>query len=308
MPQLSTNPPPKGFSTRIDYLKSFTSEKGIINARNKGMINEDETLVAMLLFVDRMNSRPMDTYGKVMDQNGQPIVGANVNGYVKVGIGDFEEHATKTDGQGLFHLLNLHGERLGISVQKNGYEFGYKIPFQRPKYYLPEPTNPLIITMWKLKGAEPMKHVQIYFIVPCDGAMQRFDLLVSKSNGTIPDVRPSAGDLMVTLTRDPLVVDRSKPFNWSVTIAITNGGLVEFTNQPYPYEAPKTGYQSVVTIDFPTNKPDWQNETKRGYYFKSNDGQVYGRMMLDIQADRPQPPTYFTADIYANPAGSRNLE
>jgi|GEM_PF-6562615 len=31
-------------------------------------------------------------------------------------------------------------------------------------------------------------------------------------------------------------------------------------------------------------------------------------MTIDLDASRPQPPTYFNADIWVNPGGSRNLE
>jgi hypothetical protein len=63
-----------------------------------------------------------------------------------------------------------------------------------------------------------------------------------------------------------------------------------------------------ITLDFQTNVIGWQPEFQHAYYFKSKDGQVYGRMTINITADFQPPPTYFGAEIYANPAGSRNLE
>jgi hypothetical protein len=35
---------------------------------------------------------------------------------------------------------------------------------------------------------------------------------------------------------------------------------------------------------------------------------MFGRMTIKIMADYQPPPTLFRAEIYANPAGSRNLE
>jgi hypothetical protein len=298
-PQFLTNAPPPGFATRVDYLKSFTSEKDILNARRAGLINEDESMLAMGALDDKMESKPMDIYGQVVDQSGQPVVGVKVQGYVRVGIGDDEEHDTDTDSQGRFHFLGLRGQGLGIRLQKQGYEYGYKIPYRRPENYLPDPNNPAIITMWKLRGAEPMVHIQINSDVPCDGSVKRFDLLSNKQN--------NSGDLIVKLTRNPINIDRRKPFDWSVTLEITNGGLQAVTNL-YPNEAPAQGYQPSLTLDFSTNAVGWKNEIHNMYYFKSNSGQVYGRIVIHILADRPRPPTYFDAEIYANPAGSRNLE
>jgi hypothetical protein len=216
-------------------------------------------------------------------------------------------YKTRTDAEGLFQFTGLHGSDIGADVAKEGYEMDYQRAIFKPSDQS-TPTNRVVYTMWKLKGAEPMMYVQIDSSVPCDGTVQQFDLFASKSNGTIPYTGLVKGDLVVKLTREPLVVDRRKPFNWSVELTITNGGFLEFNNQVYPYEAPAEGYQSHIVFNFPTNMVGWTNEVKRNYYFKAQDGKAYGRMAVDILADRPQPPTYFNAEIYANPAGSRNLE
>ena len=301
-----TNVPPPGFKTRFDYVRSFKSVKEVDDARHAGVLNDDEAVLAYEALED---TDSMDIYGKVIDQSGNPIARVQVNGNLHRNVEGSIPQKTVTDAQGRFQFLGLHGAGFNIELQKEGYYFDYMLPCaHRPKNYLPDPDKPLIITMWKRRGAEPMKHIYIQSSVPCDGTPEHFNLLASKMNGTIADIRPSSGDFTVTLTRNPLVVQRPHPFNWSVTLSITNGGLLEYTNQPYPYEAPEAGYHSVVTMDFPTNMPHWQNEIKQGYYFKSNDGQIYGRMTICIVADRPQPPTYFTAEVYANPAGSRNLE
>jgi hypothetical protein len=139
----------------------------------------------------------------------------------------------------------------------------------------------------------------LHAYIPCDGSVTKFDLLTGKKN---PD-----GDLIVNLTRNPLNIDRRRPFNWSVTLEIPNGGVQEISNI-YPNEAPAEGYQPTMTLDFPTNKAGWQPEFQHAYYFKSKDGQVYGRMTINIMANFQPPPTLFDVEIYANPAGSQNLE
>jgi hypothetical protein len=298
-PQFSNKPPPPGFATRIDYLKSFTNEKDILNARRAGLINEDESILALEALESKMKSKPMDTYGKVVDQGGQPLVGVKVQSHLEVGIGSYDELDTQTDVNGQFRYVGHRGLSLIMRFHKAGYEFNENLLPERPKNYLPDPDKPLIITMWKLHGPEPMRYIQINSDVPCDGSVKRFDLLSSVQKG--------AGDLSVRLTRNPLNIVRGKPFDWLVTLAVTNGGLQEATNI-YPNEAPAEGYQPSITLNFPANMAGWQYEFKHCYYFKSKDGQVYGRMTIDIQADRPSPPTYFNADIYANPAGSHNLE
>jgi hypothetical protein len=306
--ELLTNAPPPGFATRLDYLKSFTSQKDILDAYQSGKLLKGEAEIAMEM--DKVlpgDKASMDTYGKVVDQDGQPVVGAKVRGFLEFEDFDKEDtHDTMTDALGRFKFLGLHAKGLAMVPEKEGYEFNSRIlsNVNRSANYLPVPNNPLVFTMWKLRGAEPMKHIQINTDVPCDGNVKRFDLLSNEQRGS--------GDLQVTLTRDPLTPNqgsRRKPFNWTATFAITNGGLVEIpTNTIYPYEAPAEGYQSVIIWNYPTNMVGWESHIKRSFYFKSQNGQVYGRMSIEIWAGGKTPDMAFNADIYVNPNGSRNLE
>jgi len=273
--ELLTKAPPPGFATRLDYLKSFTSQKDIIDAYQSGKLLKGEAEIAME--IDKVlpsDKASMDTYGKVVDQDGQPVVGAKVRGFLEFEANDNDdEHDTKTDAQGRFQFLGLHAKGLTMVPEKEGYEFNARISpnVYRPSNYLPDLNTPLVITMYKLHGGEPMKHIQINTDVPCDGNVKRFDLL--------SNVQRNGGDLQVTLTRDPLnpgPKERGKPFNWTATFAITNGGLVEIpTNTIYPYEAPAEGYRPVITWNYPTNMVGWGFHIKRSFYFKSQNGQVY---------------------------------
>jgi hypothetical protein len=149
--------------------------------------------------------------------------------------------------------------------------------------------------MWKLKGAEPMIYARIHKDIPCDGTQETFDLLA----------RQGKGDLQITLTRNPVSIDRSKPFDWTLIIGLANGGLVENTDT-YPYEAPAEGYQPSITITMPSDDKNWTPFVSKSYYF--HNGTNYGRMTISIMADFQPPPTLFDAYIYANPSGSRDLE
>ena len=301
---LSTNPPPKGFATRLDYIRSFTSEKAILDAYHAGKIDKGEAMLAMELNpVAPGDKTSMDTYGKVIDQDGQPVVDAKVRGWLGFETADDKEHDTKTDAQGRFHFLGLHGQSLGIFPEKDGYEFNISMNFavNRPSNYLPDPNNPLIVHMWKLRGGEPISHDLITSDVPWDGIWKRFSLYPSGAN-----LRDKNGELMVKVQRGIAFTNNGiQEFNWTVTLEITNGGLLAF-NDPYPYNAPTEGYQTSVTLDGPTNFVDWGNGLRQGYYFKSKGGQLYGRMIIHMCA--VSNFASFDADVYANPAGSRNLE
>lgn len=300
--QTPTNlpPPPPGFASRSDYLKSLTSEKKILDAYHAGLIDKDEAAQAVGALG---NKASMDTYGKLVDQDGQPVVGATVQGALESTFADDKEYDTKTDNQGRFQFVGLHGTGLDLIPEKEGYDFDPKLPCSvRPELYMPSPSNLLVITMYKRHGGEPMKHIQIFSSVSRDGSVKRFDLLTNIQNNT--------GDLLVALTRNPLNIDPKdldKPFDWSVKLELTNGGFQEITNI-YPNEAPTEGYQKTVILNFQTNMVGWQSRFEHNYYFKSQGGQIYGRMKIEIHAGAQTPTAYFRAEIYANPAGSRNLE
>lgn len=295
--QLLTNAPPPGFATRMDYVKSFTRESAILDAYHSGKLNKDEAMLALAELEDKVSN---DTYGKVVDQSGNPLAEVKVVGNVDLAFGDSKAYKTTTDAQGLFHFLGLRGQGLGVELEKNGYYFDYMSPSaDRPNSYLPDPNNPLIFTMWKLRGAEPMVHDKLHAYIPCDGSIIKFDLLTGKKS--------LDGDFNVSLTRNPVSIVRSKPFAWSVTLEVTNGGLQAITNV-YPNEAPAEGYQSKITFDFQPNSKEWTSHFTPKFYFKAKNGQVFGRMAINIMSDFQPPPTLFDAEIYANPGGSRNLE
>ncbi|MEI8340942.1 MAG: hypothetical protein WCH43_05310 [Verrucomicrobiota bacterium] len=258
----------------------------------------------MLEVIQAENRTPLDFFGKVLDQYGHPVSGAKVKGGILLNEGldrsRDEDHYTETDNQGLFSFTGIHGVGIGFQFTKEGYHYNLRLPSARPKDYTPDPSNPMVFTMWKLKGAESMTFARIHTYIPCDGSATSFNLLTGKK-------ATDGGDMVVKLTRNPVNIDRSKPFDWTITFEVANGGLAEDTDA-YSNEAPTEGYQSSVTINMPANQPNWTSSLSRLFYFKSRGGQNYGRMTISITADFQPPPTSFNAEIYANPASSRNLE
>jgi len=253
------------------------------------------------------NAKSMDTYGKVVDQYGNPVAGVKV----KMGVGlyvDFthsggNDYYTETDGQGKFSFVGVRGAGAGFDLKKEGYKYNLRQPSSsRPSTYTPDPDSPIIFTLWKLQGSERMTSARISSFLPLDGSAVNFDLLTGAQAA-------SAGDVTVQYKRSALNVTGGKPFDWSITFKIENGGLVEETDA-YPNEAPAEGYQPSVTIDMPATAPNWSPSVSRSFYFKGRGGQDYGRMNVTLTlGGGPQPhPVVLDALVYTNPAGSRNLE
>jgi hypothetical protein len=305
---LSTNLPfPPGFASHEAYIQSLTNKAEVARAAQAGFLSQEEV---MSLAVSAENRRSIGIFGKVVDQNEKPMAGVDVTGSVAriqgwYGEKKWEGKPTKTDANGLFEFIGLTGADWSVSVKRDGYIIDYSKGCSGPRGGAQSsqstPTNRIVLKMWKQRGAEPMKHVKLHTYVACDGTPVRFDLLTGKKD--------TNGDLTVSITREPLSILRSQPFTWTLTLAVTNGGLVEISaNTIYPYEAPVNGYQTLLNYHYAASAIHWTPEITPAFYFTSRNGQIYGRMNLDVIADFQPPPTLFNAEIYANPNSSRNLE
>lgn len=253
---------------------------------------------------DRENNTPINFYGRVVDQNGQPIGDVQVEMGVML-YGGFTQsksqtYNTVTDSQGGFSFIGLHGVDFGFNFKKEGYFYDLKLSSKRPENYYSTNTNhPLVFPLWKLQGAELMIRQSLVLNLPCDGTKTVIDLISGKVNS--PE-----SSLIVKLERNPVQIIRGKPFEWTFTMTVPGGGLIEM-DDPYPYEAPESGYHETVVIATGANPQHYIDAAKKSYYYKSAEGK-YGRLTIDLQADFQPPPTFLGISIYLNPSGSRNLE
>lgn len=292
-------PTPVGYSSPMDYLKSFANEIEVSNAYHEGKISKEESI-----FADTMlrNKKEIDFYGRVIDQSGQPVVSAKVRGIVKLGFGDTEERDTMTDSDGLFHFLDLHGQGLAIRLQKQGYQASSKIPFQMPDNYWPDSAHPAEISMWKSRGSEPMIHDRKLYGIRPNGTVFTINLVSKKKvAGESAD-----GDLLVRLER-PAQLKPKQKFDWKFEISAVNGGLIEATNADYLNEAPESGYEPSYQIDMSATNQNWREQVGKTFYFKSRNGHVFGHFDMTVIPDY-NGTAAFRIDSYVNPAGSRDLE
>ena len=255
----------------------------------------------MQMILSAQNGRQIDIYGKVVDQYGVPVAGAKIRGNIATLSFDGSPNPdvfTETDGSGLFKFNDLHGANFGVALTKDGY--APYVGNNWSKDYQPDPANPMVFTMYKLQGAEPMVYTKIHDYVPCDGTEVHYDLLTGKKVAT-------GGDLVVKLTRNPVDIVRGKPFDWEISMQVESGGLIE-VHDPYPYQAPAEGYAPSLVILHKAGDKDWTSRLNSSYYVKAQGGKVYARVTVSVFADYQPPPTAFDVGIYANPSSSRNLE
>lgn len=261
----------------------------------------------------RLNHRPIQFYGKVLDQNSAPVVAAKVTGGVMVQTkwmnGQITSYYTTTDQDGLFAFEGLAGRDISIWLEKGGYEFRnndhtlfkYSALTTEAERHAPDANAPVVFTMWRQRGPEALVHTKLRRAgVPVDGNPVAFDMLTGEKTF-------DEGDLVVKLERSPVHVQRGQRFDWKATIEIPSGGLQEIKDA-YPNEAPVEGYKSSWVTHMRADSTEWQSSISGSFYIKSRGGQTYARMNLRITVDYEPPPVVLTFEAYVNPHGSRNLE
>jgi hypothetical protein len=259
----------------------------------------------MMAEIKASNRRPIDFYGKVVDQYGQSVADVKIRGNILFDHPDStssQDDYTTTDANGEFNFTGLHGSRFGVIPSKDGYVYNSRIPTNWSESYKPDPSNPMVFTMWKLQGAVQLIHTNKFFGITPDGSTWTIDLI----KGTKIENSSATGDLRVAIER-PADAVRGQKFDWSFTMDAVDGGVIE-TQDPYLYEAPESGYQLQYSFTMPLSDPHWQPELQnKTFYLKSRDGSVYGHFTIEV-IPKYQNTAIFSVDSYVNPARSRNLE
>jgi hypothetical protein len=242
---------------------------------------------------------PIQFYGKVEDEKGNPVEGANVqfSWSEEPTESGARTSGTKSDSNGLFSLQGKRGPTLAVTVGKDGYyasqggrkafSFGSLAPGQ----FSSDPQNPVIFALRKKgQGAELIASQKV-LRVPTDNTPIRVDLLQEKAG--------TSGQLEISQNKPP----SREATEWSFTMTIPDGGLVENQSE-FPFEAPETDYQPTVELRFSQGATNWATHIKKIYYIALGQPTEYG--WLRVETDLSQQSVFLTYAI--NPTGSRNLE
>jgi hypothetical protein len=257
------------------------------------------------------NHMPIVYYGKLEDQFGSPVAGAAVEFSIHVNTGyesTTERGRVASDAGGLFTISGYKGADLRVVPKKAGYAIAstnrfanYSHLFPEEERAHPDPSSPVVITMWKLQGAEPMVGLDHKYKLPYTAAPIYFDLLVGK-------VVPAGGDLKITVSRAPGLMSGASRLDWGVQIEAVDGGLIDSAGlEETTYGAPTEGYQPTITIAFSTNA--WNGGFNRGFFVTSRGGQVYSKLGLAFTINqKPDDLMYVAFGGVASTNGSRNWE
>jgi hypothetical protein len=250
---------------------------------------------------------PIEFYGKVVDENTNPVAGVNIHFNWSELPAEHGERTSDTtsDFEGLFSLHGKRGAALTVWFSKDGYfasrggqeTFSYALP----KTISPDPQNPVIFNLRKkgvggslVKTDFPAGMGQIAQLRH-DGTPVEIDLLKGEK------VSAGSGQLKLELWRDVSNAKANK-FDWKCHVSVPGGGLIE-TPDEFAFQAPESGYQPSIVIDMPASNQNWREDVRTKYYVQLPDGK-YGRIDFYLLAYNG----VLTVQSTINPSGSRNLE
>jgi hypothetical protein len=235
---------------------------------------------------------PIRFYGKVIDQNGQPVPEARIR-YGWNGINGSNERFDQSDAQGMFSLEGIHGKLLSVRVQKEGYHarnsgfraFEYAAFFE-PYFHQADPNEPVLFELFRKQESTPLIRTEQQITLPKDGPAATVALVDETS-------------ILLSLLANETQPDQP----WSMRVTTNSGGL-QTAAAEFPVEAPTDGYASSVLLDRTSPKPAGWSELYQGgvLYVKTDQG--YGRVEIRMLAGDDKARVI----IYFNPSGSRNLE
>ncbi|MCU0782522.1 MAG: carboxypeptidase-like regulatory domain-containing protein, partial [Verrucomicrobia bacterium] len=137
---LATNPP----LSRTDMTNNMAA---IEHACRQGEIDRS---VAMGELMALQDNQSQNFYGKAVDQNGQPVAGADVSVEVNLTIGHGGTQNNKTDAAGLFQFTGLRGQSLNLTLEKKGFQISSRGPgLKGLNGSDTSPNNRAVYSMWK---------------------------------------------------------------------------------------------------------------------------------------------------------------
>ena len=261
---------------------------------------------------------PIEFYGKVVDQQGDPVPGAKVA--VRPWENPFGESKTvltlASDTNGRVSVENLEGMPMGVEVTKEGYltksDLGLdKLASARRIEFgldgtggarFKDPANPTLFNLHKLGVIEPLVYVnERRWKLPADGTPRKIAL----------DSEAGIGNHQIEFRFD---TERARvpsdiqapfgPFSWKLKLRISGGGFVK-SESDFVFEAPAVGYHESILIDHPKDEKQWVEFDFGRYFVLFPDG-THGRIRFSIDGRSAANPLMMTS--WFNPkSGSRNL-
>jgi hypothetical protein len=256
-----------------------------------------------------LKNNPFNFYGKVLDENGQPVPGATVKFLIGGELNSTKgesERDLQSGADGLFSLEGIHAMDVLVTAAKDGY---YTLPEKHPGAWwwmergfkpgtMPTKDQPAIFSLKKKGPTEPLIILKTNgsVNVPPDGTTVEYNLERNRV------VKGQPGTFNVQLWVDAHDPKSNQPYHWKYRITVPGGGLQPILDE-YDFSAPSLGYQEFIENEMAPGISGWNDSREQKYFVKLADGK-YARIRFEVRA----LGDFFIEDGYLNPSGSQNLE
>jgi carboxypeptidase family protein len=258
-------------------------------------------------FVNAFNS-PITFFGQVVDQNGAPVVEANVQLSANDSAfgGKPSQYTLKADASGRFSISGIKGITLAVEVSKPGYHvippadnrvtssgiFNYGLSSSRGKHQ-PDRDNPVRFLLHKAAPNESLYR------------LASRDYRIAQNGSPLVISLDRAGTHQVVLRCWSNRLENQERYDWRAEIVPINGGLLG--RGEMSFEAPADGYGSKDSIEMPASLPRerWDSSIERSYFLFFDDG-FFGSAKVQIHSSGDQFVTWESS--LNTTRGSRNLE
>ncbi len=283
-----------------------SNASGVTQIKSANELTVEEKNAQIRAALEAQN-KPVELWGKVVDQDGVPLSGVTVETEINRFVWPPEQHPNgvsskqeiTTDADGRFHVSDNSATGIHVMLQKAGYEQesrnGYGSNGQNGSQ-----ENPAVLKMWSTNTHEQLITGEKKFQIVPDGR----PYFINLTDDTISET--GEGDLKVWIqyTNQPV---RGQFSDWSAEIDVINGGL-QASDSYSMFSAPSDGYVPSFV---------WKNQIKGGqrgsigerrFYLKLKNGQEYGRMIIELHAPfNDQIPGLINLSYAINPSGSHIL-
>jgi hypothetical protein len=296
-------PQPKSSPQVVAESGAFTSPAADVPVDSVPK-TESELRQKAVAMIEGVFNTPIEFYGLVVDQNGDPVPDAHVG----IGVNNNfnasgSNYSTTSDKDGYFTFNGARGASMGVNVRKDGYYQIHKVSNQSFAYGMgpdgahqapPTRDNPAIFVLHRMGTTEPLVRAAQSAPVPKDGTPVTVDLMTGR-------LSPNGNLRVEAWTEAP---EGGRKFSWRCQVTVPGGGLAERTGQ-FEFEAPEDGYEESVELGMGQDAEQWTSDQQRDYFVKLPDGR-FARVKFRMIAGGNH---YFVMESFLNPTpGSRNLE
>jgi hypothetical protein len=250
---------------------------------------------------------PIEFYGIVLDQDGNPVPSATVSGSV-LDSWKGSPISTSTGNDGKFTIvskgtaLHLKVEKVGyyrvekggsLQPSSQGFDFGVE---DSPRAYKPKRNSPTIFHLRKAGKPVPLDALRGQSKVPRDG-----------SPITIGLSKTSAVTFQVSCrTNEDASQAPNAPYDWRCEIQPVGGGIQEVLDE-HSFLAPSDGYTQLAVIDMPKSldRKVWNSRVNKSYWLRFPDN-TFGKIsfMMNARGDH-----FAVINGFRNPTqNDQNLE